>query len=226
MILLETRNLHKIYEMDGEKVHAIDNVNLKINKGDFLSIIGPSGCGKSTLMHLLGCLDKPTSGKIVFDGKDLSKLSENELAKIRNQKIGFVFQTYNLLPKTPAISNVELPLIYTNISPKKRKELAIKALKMVGLLDRANHYPSQLSGGQQQKIAIARALINNPSVILADEPTGNLDSKSGQEIIHLLKNLNQKGNTIVLVTHDHSIAHQAKKIIHLLDGKIVQEERL
>ncbi len=226
MILLETRNLHKIYEMDGEKVHAVDNVNLKINKGDFLSIIGPSGCGKSTLMHLLGCLDKPTSGKILFDGEDLSKLSENELAKIRNQKIGFVFQTYNLLPKTPAISNVELPLIYTNISPKKRKELAIKALKMVGLLDRANHYPSQLSGGQQQKVAVARALINNPSVILADEPTGNLDSKSGQEIIHLLKDLNQKGNTIVLVTHDHSIAHQAIKIIHLLDGKIIQEEKL
>lgn len=226
MILLETRSLHKIYEMDGEKVHAVDGVNLKINKGDFLSIIGPSGCGKSTLMHLLGCLDKPTSGKIFLDGEDLSKLSDSELAKIRNQKIGFVFQTYNLLPKTPAIANIELPLIYTNISPKKRKELAINTLKMVGLLDRASHYPSQLSGGQQQKIAIARALINNPSVILADEPTGNLDSKSGQEIILLLKNLNQKGNTIILVTHDHSIAHQAKKIIHLLDGKIVQEEKL
>ncbi len=220
-ILLRIQNVNKIFRLDGLEVKALDNVSLEIKKGEFVSIMGPSGCGKSTLMYLLGCLDKPTSGKIILEDKDVSSLSEIELAKIRNQKIGFVFQMFNLLPRTSALTNVELPLVYSNLNSEIRHQKAKEALERVGLGDRISHFPNQLSGGQQQRIAIARALINHPSLILADEPTGNIDSKAGKEIMDLLKNLNKQGNTIILVTHDIETANYAQRIISMRDGRIV-----
>lgn len=208
--------------MDGVKIKALDNVSLKIKRGEFVAIQGPSGSGKSTLMHIMGCLDTPTSGQIFLEEKDVSKLSEAELAKIRNQKIGFVFQAFNLLPRTRTLDNVTLPLIYTKLdSLEKGKQQAFSLLKMVGLEERVNHFRSQLSGGEQQRVAIARALVNKPIIIFADEPTGNLDSKSGKEIMKIFLKLNRKGITIVVVTHDEEVAKYAKRIIKIKDGKIL-----
>lgn len=221
-MLLKVVNVTKIYKMDGISVTALSDVGLMIEKGEFVSIVGQSGSGKSTLMHLIGCLDTPTSGTIILNGKDVSKLSEKELAKIRNREIGFVFQTYNLLARTSALENVELPLIYQRIKEKKRHEIATRALIDVGLKERINHLPSQLSGGQQQRVAIARALVTKPSLILADEPTGNLDSKTGRDLINLFYQLNKIGNTIVLVTHDLEIAKKAGRTIKISDGRIVK----
>ncbi len=219
--LLRLVNVSKIFRMDGLEVKALDNVSLEINEGEFVSIMGPSGSGKSTLMYLIGCLDTPSLGKIIFENRDVSCLSENELARIRNKKIGFIFQMFNLLPRVTAQANAELPLIYSGISSKERQNRALEALKIVGLSERVSHFPNQLSGGQQQKVAIARALINHPSIILADEPTGNIDSKSGGEIMNLFCKLNKEGNTIILVTHDERIASFAKRKVLVRDGRIV-----
>lgn len=219
--VLEAHDLDKIYSLDGGSVHAVKGVNLTINQGEFVAIMGSSGSGKSTLMHLLGCLDTPTKGKVVFEGKDVSSLSEAELSRIRNQKIGFVFQTFNLLPRTSALANVELPLLYDRYRPDKMTEKARQSLDAVGLSHRADHQPSQLSGGEQQRVAIARALVNRPSIIFADEPTGNLDSVSGKEIMEIFNNLNQQGHTIVVVTHEPQIAAYARRIIKIKDGKVI-----
>lgn len=219
--LLKLVNVSKTYRPDTHPVHALKNINLEINKGEFVAIMGPSGSGKSTLMHLAGCLDTPTSGKVIFENKNISQLSEEELAKIRRQKIGFVFQTFNLIPRTTTLDNVALPLIYTGAGLKKRRGLALQTLKKVNLADRADHYPNQLSGGEQQRVAIARALVNQPSIIFADEPTGNLDTKAGAEIMKVLQKLNQAGNTIVVVTHESHIAKFAKRKIKIIDGEIV-----
>lgn len=221
MVVMELKNVSRTYQMDGVTVNALKNASLKINKGDFVSIIGPSGSGKSTMMHLLGILDKPTSGEIILDGEKIDYKDDKGLAKLRNIKIGFIFQAFNLLPKTSALANVELPLIYASVSRKERRERAINLLKEVGLEQRIYHLPNQLSGGERQRVAIARALVNSPSIILADEPTGNLDSKSGEEIMNIIKSLNKEGNTIVLVTHDMEIAKMAKKIVRMKDGQIV-----
>lgn len=220
-ILLRLSHVSKIFRMDSFEVKAVDDVSLEIKRGEFVAIQGPSGCGKSTLMYLIGCLDTPTLGKIIFEGRDISTLGENELAKIRNQKIGFVFQMFNLLPRTTAQANIELPLVYSSVSKEERQKKARASLEVVGLKDRISHFPNQLSGGQQQKVAIARALVNNPSLILADEPTGNIDSKSGKEIMRLFKKLNDEGNTIILVTHDKEIASFAQRTILMRDGRII-----
>lgn len=222
MVVLE--NVTKIYKMGSEEIKALDDLSLEIRDGEILVVMGPSGSGKSTFLHLVGCLDKPTSGKILIDGKDISNLRERELARIRNRTIGFVFQQFNLLPRLTALENVELPMIYAGIPKRKRVERAKKLLEMVGLSDRMKHRPSQLSGGQQQRVAIARALANDPKIILADEPTGNLDTKSGEVVINILRDLNRKGLTIVIVTHDPDITIIAHRVIHLKDGKIIKEE--
>lgn len=219
--LLKLVNISKTYRPDAHPVHALKNVNLEINRGEFVAIMGPSGSGKSTLMHIAGCLDSPSTGKVVFENKNVSKLSEEELAKIRSQKIGFVFQSFNLIPRTTTLDNVALPLIYSGADLKKRRQLALQTLKKVNLADRANHFPNQLSGGEQQRVAIARALVNQPSIIFADEPTGNLDTKAGAEIMKILQKLNQAGNTIVVVTHEIHIAKFAKRKIKIVDGEIV-----
>lgn len=221
MIRLE--HIFKIYELGENKVYALDDVSLHVKEHEFLSIIGPSGSGKSTLMNTLGCLDVPTQGRYFLDGEDVSQKSDDELAYIRNNKIGFVFQGFNLLHKLTAIENVELPLIYLNVPAKERRERAKKALASVGLEGRLDHTPNELSGGQQQRVAIARALITNPPIILADEPTGNLDSKSGKEVMDIFKELHQKGNTIVLITHDSDVAKQASRTVRIQDGKIYDE---
>ena len=213
----------KIYAMDGTKVCALNAISLEIKKGEFVAIVGPSGSGKSTLMHLIGLLDKPTSGKVFLEGRQVSHLAEEEQAELRNKHIGFVFQVFNLLPKTTAVENVEMPLVYSGEAKSQREEKAISVLKTVGLGDRLWHFPSQLSGGEEQRVAIARALVNQPTLILADEPTGNLDSKSGEGILNLLQDLNKKGNTIVLVTHDMNIAAKAKRKIELKDGRIIKD---
>lgn len=218
-------NVVKIYKMDGVETVALNGVSLRVKRGEFIAIMGPSGSGKSTMMHLMGCLDRPTSGKIYFEGKDVSQLSDDELAEIRNKKIGFVFQSFYLLPRYDALQNVELPLIYRGVPPKERKEKAELMLKRMGLGDRLHHRPTQLSGGQQQRVAIARALIVDPVVLLADEPTGNLDSKSSHEIMELISKLHKEEKlTIILVTHEPDIASYAEKIIRMQDGKIVDIE--
>lgn len=223
--LLILEDVVKIYKMDGVETVALRGVSLIVKKGDFIAIMGPSGSGKSTMMHIMGCLDRPTSGKIYFEGRDVSGLSDNELAEIRNKKVGFVFQSFYLLPRYTAIQNVELPLIYQGISPKERREKARVILEKMGLSDRINHRPTQLSGGEQQRVAIARALIVNPVILLADEPTGNLDSKSSHEIMDLISRLHKEENlTIVLVTHERDIAEYAEKIVRMHDGKIIDIE--
>jgi putative ABC transport system ATP-binding protein len=213
----------KKYVMGDNIVTALNNVNLNINSHEFVSIVGPSGSGKSTLMNMLGCLDVPTSGSYILDGKEVSRMKDEELAEIRNFKIGFIFQRFNLLQKLNAIENVELPLVYQGISPRESRERAEAALDSVGLLERAHHKPNELSGGQQQRVAIARALVTNPPVILADEPTGALDSKTGIEVMGILKDLHSKGNTIILITHDNSLAMQAKRLIRIQDGEITED---
>lgn len=222
--VIETHDLKKIYKMGEIEVRALDGVDIKIKRGSIVSIMGPSGSGKSTLMNLLGCLDRPTSGDYILDGVQVSKMNDDQLATARNKLVGFVFQSFNLLTRQTALSNVELPLRYAGMT-KNRKEQAIEALNSVGLGDRITHRPTELSGGQQQRVAIARALINDPSIIMADEPTGNLDSKSGKEIMDLILSLNKsRKTTIIIVTHDPLIANQTQRIIHLSDGKVVNEE--
>lgn len=220
MTLLKLEKVSKTYFLDGVRVPALRGVSFTIKKGEFVAIMGPSGSGKSTLMHLIGCLDQPTRGKIFLDGQDVSRLSEDQLAQIRNQKIGFVFQNFNLLPKVTALENVELPLIYAGLPAAERRKRALHMLQQVGLAHRASHRPNQLSGGQQQRVAIARALINNPKIILADEPTGNLDTRSGRKIMEIFKNLHRQGHTIVVVTHEPHIASYAQRIIKIKDGQI------
>lgn len=225
--IIEIKELTKVYGMGEVQVRALDEVNLTIRKGEFVAIMGPSGSGKSTLMNILGCLDRPTEGKYILAGEDVSHLNKTQLAIIRNQRIGFVFQSYNLLPQTSALENVILPLLYNRNGKEndaEQAERAQAALEAVGLADRVNHKPQELSGGQMQRVAIARALVNDPVLILADEPTGNLDSHSGEEIMILLSELHNQGSTIVMVTHDDAIATFAGRIIHLLDGKIVIDE--
>lgn len=220
--LIKIKDISKVYKMGRQELKVLDNVSLKIEKGEFVSILGPSGSGKSTLMNILGCIDTPTSGGYILDGRDIKSSSDDELATIRNQKIGFVFQRFNLLPKYTAIHNTEIPLILRGVARKEATIRAEKMLDLVGLSERKNHTPMELSGGQQQRVAIARALIGDPEIILADEPTGNLDSKSGQEIIDLFTKLNNEGNTIILITHDISIAQKTKRIIEVMDGRIIK----
>ena len=224
MELINLSDIYKIYNVGGEEVRALDGVDLTINNNEYLAIMGPSGSGKSTMMNMIGCLDTPTSGIYHFEGEEVHIMDDAQLASIRNRKIGFVFQTFNLLPKASALHNVEIPLVYANIRKEKRIDMASKALKDVGLEDRMHHKPNELSGGQRQRVAIARALVNNPSIILADEPTGNLDSKSGHEIMGILDDLHSKGNTVILVTHEDVIAKHAKRTIRLFDEKIIEDE--
>ena len=222
--MIEIENLKKIYRNDSVETPALQGVSFKIKQGEFVSIMGPSGSGKSTLMHIMCFLDKPSSGICKFEGSSIDSLTDDELARIRNKKMGFVFQSYNLLSKTTVFDNVRLPLIYTGFSKQKEYDMAKKALELVGILHRASHFPNQLSGGEQQKTAIARAIVNHPSIIFADEPTGNLDSKSGQQVMDIFQKLNDQGHTIILVTHEKYTAEMAKKIISLKDGKIVSDE--
>jgi putative ABC transport system ATP-binding protein len=223
-VVIKTEELAKVYEMGAEQVHALRGINLEIRKGEYVAIMGPSGSGKSTLMNLIGCLDSPTSGRYWLAGRLVSDLDDDELAYIRNKEIGFVFQTFNLLPRATALHNVELPLIYNGTPAEERVEKAKKALDRVDLTDRMTHKPNELSGGQRQRVAIARALVNNPSIVLADEPTGNLDSKTGEEIMALFENLYRQGNTIILVTHENDIAKHAHRSIHIRDGRIASDE--
>src|SRR5712672_3760311 len=221
---IRTEDLWKTYQMGSEEVQALRGVDVEIRKGEYVAIMGPSGSGKSTLMNLIGCLDTPTSGRYWLAGRLVSALDDDELAYIRNKEIGFVFQTFNLLPRATALHNVELPLIYNGTPSEERLERARKALEKVDLADRMNHKPNELSGGQRQRVAVARALVNSPSIVLADEPTGNLDSKTGEEIMALFKNLYRQGNTIILVTHEHDIAQHAHRIIFIRDGKVASDE--
>ena len=223
MTLINLNGIYKIYNVGGEEVRALDGVDLTINNNEYLAIMGPSGSGKSTMMNMIGCLDSPTSGIYEFEEEKVHIMDDGQLASIRNRKIGFVFQTFNLLPKASALHNVEIPLVYANIRKEKRIEMASEALKSVGLEDRMHHKPNELSGGQRQRVAIARALVNNPSIILADEPTGNLDSKSGHEILAIFDDLHAQGNTIILVTHEDDIAKHAERTIRLFDGKITED---
>jgi len=221
--MIKIEDMYKTYRMGTNEVHALNGISLHIKPKEFVAIVGPSGSGKSTLMNMIGCLDTPTSGKYYLDGREVSTLKDDALAEVRNKKIGFIFQGFNLLPKLSAIENVELPLIYMGIGKKKRHAMALDALERVGLGSRTHHKPSELSGGQQQRVAIARALVSRPPLILADEPTGALDSKSGAEIINMMHELHAEGKTIVLITHDNNIAKQAARIIRIQDGKIVED---
>lgn len=224
--IIELKKVNKVYQMGTTPVHALRDVNLKINKKELVSVIGPSGSGKSTLLHIMGCLDRPTSGKVFLNGYDISKLNDDQLAELRCKNIGFIFQFFNLYPTLTAKENIELPMIVAELDNKEKERNVFKLLKMVGLEDRADHLPSQLSGGESQRVAIARALANNPNIILADEPTGNLDTKSGKEIIDILINLNKKyGVTVVIITHESQIASKTKRNIYLRDGKIIKEKK-
>jgi putative ABC transport system ATP-binding protein len=223
-LMIQISNMCKVYEMGENSIYALNDVSLHVAEHEFVAIIGPSGSGKSTLMNMLGCLDVPTSGNYYLDGHEISKLNDNQLAEIRNNKIGFIFQGFNLLKKLTAVENVELPLIYQGVGHKERHRKSVEALEMVGLGDRIHHTPNELSGGQQQRVAIARALVSNPPLILADEPTGNLDTKSGADVMKTLHFLHEKGNTIVLITHDNNVAAQAGRIIQIQDGMIIQNE--
>jgi putative ABC transport system ATP-binding protein len=225
-MLIELEEIMKIYQVGTEKVGALQGISLKIEENEYLAIMGPSGSGKSTLMNILGCLDTPSSGNYKFSSELVSDMDDDQLAEIRNREIGFVFQTFNLLPRATALHNVELPLIYNGTPSSKRKKIASDALERVGLADRMNHRPNELSGGQRQRVAIARALVNNPKIILADEPTGNLDTRTGEEIMEILEHLHEQGNTIILVTHEEYIAEHTNRIIRLRDGKIERDESL
>jgi putative ABC transport system ATP-binding protein len=225
MALITTQDLWKTYVMGSEEIHALRGVSINIDKGEYVAIMGPSGSGKSTLMNLIGCLDTPSKGSYMLNGKEVAEMNDDELARIRNEEIGFVFQTFNLLPRATALHNVELPLVYAGVSGKDRQDRARQALEKVELMSRASHKPNELSGGQRQRVAIARALVNNPSILLADEPTGNLDSKTGVEIMAVFKRLHDAGNTIILVTHEADIAAFAHRVISIRDGQVEKDVR-
>ena len=224
-MLIDVKDITKIYEMGDVQVHALRGVSFTVESGEFIAIMGPSGSGKSTMMDILGCLATPTDGEYYFEGEEVGKLSDNRLADIRNKKIGFVFQSFNLLPRTSALHNVELPLIYSGLGRKERKRRAFESLEAVGLADRVDHKSTELSGGQVQRVAIARALVNKPSLVFADEPTGNLDTRSGAEILAIFDRLNEEGNTIIMVTHEPEVAEHARRVLHIRDGLIEQDER-
>ena len=226
MNLIRLQKISRRYQMGAETVHALREVTLEIQRGEYVAIMGPSGSGKSTLMNLVGCLDTPTAGTYELNGSHVSEMNDNQLAEIRNREIGFIFQTFNLLPRSDALRNVELPLVYAGVGRRERREIALDALTSVGLADRIHHRPNELSGGQRQRVAVARALVNKPSLLLADEPTGNLDSKTGVEIMALFANLWERGNTIIVVTHEEEIARHARRIIRIRDGLIASDERV
>jgi len=223
--LIELRDVEKLYDMGQEQVRALDRVSLDIDKGDYVAVMGPSGSGKSTLMNIVGCLDSPTAGSYRLNEREIARMDDDDLAAIRNREIGFIFQTFNLLPRTDALQNVELPLVYSGLSRRDRRKRAEEALDTVGLGERKHHRPNELSGGQRQRVAIARALVNRPSLVLADEPTGNLDSKTGDEIMGVLDEIHRQGNTIVLVTHEEELAARAARVVRVRDGRIVSDER-
>jgi putative ABC transport system ATP-binding protein len=223
--VIKLKDVGKVYQMEEVQVQALKKVDLNVNKNEFLAIMGPSGSGKSTLLHMIGCLDRPSYGKVILNGVDISKLNDSKLARLRGKEIGFVFQTFNLYPTLTALENVELPMIIVEKNKKERKQRALELLKMVGLEGRANHLPSQLSGGERQRVAIARSMANNPQIILADEPTGNLDSKVGDEVMKTFVRLNENGKTVVVITHDENIASHAKKIIKIKDGEIIRSDK-
>ena len=219
--LIEMHGLTRVYQLGPQEIYALRGIDLIVEQGEYVAVMGPSGSGKSTLMNIIGCLDRPTSGQYILDGTPVEQMNDDDLAAVRNRKIGFVFQTFNLLPRTTALQNVELPLVYAKISRMERRQLAEESLAAVGLAERMMHQPNELSGGQRQRVAIARALVNKPSLLLADEPTGNLDSKTGREILDLFHDLHSRGNSIIMVTHEDDVAHEAKRIIHLRDGRIL-----